>query len=225
MATDFVQMSIFDLLLPQQPDPVADIGIQTSEPSHLAKEFLDFKQESARRTGICPDWQACMHKDICFTPENEEKGICFIDEPDKVPDRGPFSLCELKVLAAGFMLVRYDRDAKKIELSEADICNGWTALSQFPTYAAAERALKELTGKGYIWTGLDGKIVMSGQSGKLMAEGFEFYRVYGFHSYDTGHCIKIGSKNWSNLAKYAGRVALRAAWNKLMTEDPKALEG
>lgn len=189
-------------------------------------EWQDTSQETSRRTDICFAWEACMHRDICFTPENEEAGICFIDEPDQLP-RGIFSRCELKVLAAGFSLVRYTREEKKIELSEADPINGWAALEPFPTFAAAERKLKELKDKGDIETGIDGKIIMTvwNRPGGLIKAGFEFYRVYGFHAYDTGHCIKVGSKNWSNLAKYKDRPELRIAWDKLMNEDPKALEG
>lgn len=220
MAKDFVQMDLFNW--PNSFEQLAaDYKDVVFEPCPQRKDI-----ENARRSGICPDWQACMHRDICFTPENEQDGICFIDEPDKLP-RGEFSRCELKVLAAGFHLVRYTREEKKLELSEADICNGWTALEPFPTYVAAERKLKELKSQGHIETGLDGKIIMSGwnQPGGLSKAGFEFYRVYGFHTYDTGHCIKVGSKNWSNLAKYKDRAELRAAWSRLMTEDPKALEG
>lgn len=220
MAKDFVQMDLLEW----------SNSYQTLAEQYKNIDFAPCAEradiENDRRTGICPDWQACMHHEICFTPQNEQAGICFIDEPDKLP-RETFSRCELKVLAGGFSLVRYTREEKKIELSEADPCNGWTALEVFPTFAAAERKLKELKDKGDIETGLDGKIIMTGwnQPGGLSKAGFEFYRVYGFHSYDTSHCIKIGSKNWSNLAKYKDRAELRAAWNKLMSEDPKALEG
>jgi hypothetical protein len=215
MASDFVQM-----------DLLAWGGVHPEQEECLHTPFDEFI-ENDRRTKICPDWQACMHQDICFTPENEQNGICFIDEPDKVPRSGPFSRCELKVLAEGFSLVRYTRDEKKIEVTKFIPEYGWDVLEPFPTFAAAERKLKELKEQGCIETGLDGKIIMSGwnQPGGLRKAGFEFYRVYGFHAYDTSHCIKVGSKNWSNLTKYKDRAELRAGWSKLMTEDPKALEG
>jgi hypothetical protein len=68
---------------------------------------------------------------------------------------------------------------------------------------------------------------MSGwnQPGGLLKSGFEFYRCYGFHDYDSSFCIKQGSKNWSNWGKYSSREELKKAWDKLMNEDPKALEG
>lgn len=56
----------------------------------LMKEAEEKKQaeldaESDRRTAICKNWAECQHKDICFTPANEKAGICFIDEPGKLP--------------------------------------------------------------------------------------------------------------------------------------------
>jgi len=41
--------------------------------------------ENDRRTGICKTWEECEHKDICFLPENEIAGVCYKDEPDKLP--------------------------------------------------------------------------------------------------------------------------------------------
>lgn len=185
-------------------------------------------EENERREAICKTWKECEHKEICFTPQNEEDGICFFDEPHRIPveHRPIFSRDQLKVLASGFNLVRYTRDEKKIEMSEADPCNGWLLLEPFPTFAAAERKLKELKERGDIETGIDGKIIMSGwnQPGGLLKAGFEFYRCCGLHSYDTSFCIKVGSKNWSNLAKYPDAAALRTAWSELMNNS-KALEG
>jgi len=137
-----------------------------------------------------------------------------------------FSRDELKIMAAGSQLVRYTRDEKKIECSGLDPAHGWTSGGSFPTYAAAERMLKYYKGINFVETDLNGKIVMSGwnQSSGLSKQGFEFYRAYGFHSFDTSFCIKVGSKNWSNLAKYPDQTALKLAWDQLM-QDPKALEG
>lgn len=212
MAKDFVQMSLLDLMMPE-----------------VVEALPQEETENERRDTICRMWRDCEHNGICFTPQNEEDGICFIDEPHRIPAelRPTFSRDEQKVLAAGFALVRYSREERKIELSEADPNNGWTALEPFATYAAAERKLKELKGKGNIETGLDGKIIMSGwnQHGGLIKHGFEFYRVYGLRHYDSGFCIKQGSKNWSNWGKFGNRGELKVAWDKLMNEDMKALEG
>lgn len=39
------------------------------------------EEEHARRESICATWTECEHQGICFTPENEEAGTCFKDEP------------------------------------------------------------------------------------------------------------------------------------------------
>ena len=56
----------------------------------LVEEIKEQKQQAelaefARRDGICKDWRFCDHKDICFLPENEIAGICFKDEPHRIP--------------------------------------------------------------------------------------------------------------------------------------------
>lgn len=43
------------------------------------------EEEHARRESICSIWTECEHQNICFTPENEEAGTCFRDEPHKLP--------------------------------------------------------------------------------------------------------------------------------------------
>lgn len=181
------------------------------------------------RDSICGEWRFCDYQDICFTPENESAGICFRSEPLKLPESvsSQFTRDQKKLLAAGFMLVRYNREAKLIEISLPDPADGWGQLPQFATYAAAERKLKEVKEAGRIETDLTGRIVMSGwnQPSGLLKSGFEFYRVYGFKKYETNFCIKVGSKNWSNLAKYSSKEELQNAWGGLMNNDPKALEG
>lgn len=161
----------------------------------------------------------------CVFPADQAQAAAPAPLPDNISD--VFSRDERKVLAAGFALVRYTRDAKLIQLSEADLCNGWCSLDPFKTYAEAERKLKELKSRGHIETDSRGKIVMSGwnQPGGLLKAGFEFYRSYWFRDEEKETCsIKVGSRNWSNLAKFGSRAELEAAWTKLM-EDPKALEG
>jgi hypothetical protein len=41
--------------------------------------------EMIRRDGICKEWRLCDYKDTCFTPENEEVGICFVDSQAALP--------------------------------------------------------------------------------------------------------------------------------------------
>ena len=192
--------------------------------------------EAAARDKICPEWRTCKHGEICMDDSINLECVCYLDEPDKLPGAPSplpegisdgFSRDQRKVLAAGFALVRYTRDAKLIQVSEADICNGWCSLDPFKTYAEAERKLKELKNRGHIETDSRGKIVMSGwhQSAGIKASGFEFYRSYWFNDGEKETCsIKVGSRNWSNLAKFDSRAELEAAWTKLM-DDPKALEG
>lgn len=137
-----------------------------------------------------------------------------------------FSRDQAKVLAAGFMLVRYTREEKLVEVSAPLMEEGWKQFEPFPTYAAAERKLKEMIESGRVNTDNTGKIIMTGwnQPG-VRKEGFEFYRCYGLYEYHTSCCIKQGSTNWSNWGKYKDREELKEAWDKLMNEDPKALEG
>lgn len=143
------------------------------------------------------------------------------------PREGYFSRDEIKVLSEGFNLVRYCRFDKTIEMSEADPCNGWLLLDPFPTYAAAERKLKEKKDRGDIETGTDGKIIMTGwnQPNGLSKAGFEFYRRYDINQYTPTGSIKQGSKNWSNWGKYDNQEELQAAWDTLMETDMKALRG
>lgn len=137
-----------------------------------------------------------------------------------------FTNDEKKLHTAGYILVKYNRELKTIQQTYIPPKKGWAPSVTFGTYAAAERTLKEaLQAEKVVEVTLEGKVNMTTCSRKLFTAGFEFYRVYGFHAYDTSHCIKVGSKNWSNLAKYKDQVELRIAWDKLMNEDPKALEG
>lgn len=140
-----------------------------------------------------------------------------------------FSRDERKLMDFGYSLVRYTREEKRIEITDAaQIHLGWITLDPFTTYAAAERKLKELKGFGLIEVNARGLVIMTGWNlpGGLLKSGFEFYRAYGLKDYDQhgGFCIKVGSKNWSNLAKYPDRESLQATWDELM-KDSKALEG
>lgn len=223
MGKDTLTLSLFDnapLLATPAPAKQAEFAAVDA----ILEEFNQEKQ-AKKNDSICKEWRSCIWSPACMTPENDETGICYRDEPQLL-SLTAFSRDEIKVVAAGFPLVKYFREDKKLQISEADPANGWTVLEPFSTYAAAERKLKELKASGHIETGLDGKIIMSGwnQPGGLLEAGFEFYRCYGFNTYDQGCCIKQGSKNWSHWAKYPGPEDLKVAWNKLM-QDPKALEG
>ena len=138
-----------------------------------------------------------------------------------------FSRDQMKLMDAGFSIVKYIREEKKILQNCSTPELGWFLVGVYPTYAAAERKLKEMKDGGCIETDLDGTIIMSGwnQPGGLLKAGFEFYRCYGLREYDANCCIKQGSKNWSNWGKYKDQAELREAWDKLMNEDMKALEG
>jgi hypothetical protein len=46
---------------------------------------VEDETEHARRDSICKEWIECEHKNICFTPQNEEEAICFKDEPHRIP--------------------------------------------------------------------------------------------------------------------------------------------
>lgn len=129
----------------------------------------------------------------------------------------------MKVIDAGFPLVKYYREQKIIRVSEAELSNGWAVLPEFTTYAQAERELKRLKTAGHIESNIDGTIVMTGwnQPGSLITSGFEFYRCYGLRDFDTTCCIKQGSRNWK---KFDNKDDLLQAWYALM-QDPKALEG
>lgn len=176
---------------------------------------------------ICKEWRACIWGSACMDDKTvNPECVCFKDEPQKLTPSA-FSRDERKILAAGFDLVKYFRDRKVVLMSEADPANLWTALEPFPTYAAAERKLKELKAQGNIETGLDGKIIMSGwnRPGSLIDAGFEFYRVYGLRDFDQeGFSIRAGSKNWSICQRATSKEELQTAWNMLMQTE-KALEG
>ena len=183
---------------------------------------------AAVRDSICAEWRSCIWAEACMTPANDDTGICYKDEPEQLPLTS-FSRDELKVLQAGFFLVKYFREEKILRIADGPNDQGWKVLEPFKTYAAAERELNGYKAAGYVESDRQGKIIMTGwhQPQGLREEGFEFYRAYGLrdNSYQGEPCcIKIGSRNWSNLAKYPDKTAIRSAWEELM-KDPKALEG
>lgn len=135
---------------------------------------------------------------------------------------------QIKVMDEGFFLIKYIREEKKILCTGMDPLNGWYLHGIYETYAKAERILKDLyAGPMNVRIGEGNEIIMTGwnQPGGLLKAGFEFYRVYGLRDYDAGFCIKQGSKNWSNWKKFSNREELQTAWDNLMNNDLKALEG
>ena len=138
-----------------------------------------------------------------------------------------YSLDHAKVLAEGYRLIIYHREDKKLEMTAVNPLDGWIIKDGYATYAATERALKEiLSAPEWIAAGKNGTIGGSSSAGgEIRQAGFEFYRIYGLHDYDSSFCIKQGSKNWSNWGKYSSREELQAAWDTLMATDMKALRG
>lgn len=185
------------------------------------------EEQHAINDSTCKEWRWCQWGEACMSPANDQEAFAYCENPRKAP-LSALSRDELKVVAAGFPLVKYFREEKTIRVSEADPANGWIELPAFATYAQAERKLKALKEEGHIESSVDGTIVMTGWNipGRIKDAGFEFYRRYGHRAYDAGMgcCIKTGSRNWSNLAKYDTTEQLQQAWEHLM-QQPKALEG
>ncbi|NTW87802.1 MAG: hypothetical protein HGB26_01460 [Desulfobulbaceae bacterium] len=219
MARDSFTLSLFDHIVDanKKVEPITAAAPVTT--AHVAGE-------ETCRDEICKEWLTCRWGDACMDDHQINlECCCFKDEPHRIP-LDALSRDERKVASAGLPLVKYFREQKTIWVSCAELANGWEKLPEFATYAQAERKLKALKEQGHIESDRDGKIVMSGWmiANALRANGFEFYRCYGLEDYQTGCCIKIGSKNWSNLAKYDTPEELRAAWDDLMNQ-PSALEG
>lgn len=141
-----------------------------------------------------------------------------------------FSRDEAKLLHAGLSLVRYNREAKTIDLisSGEDSEKGVVAWlkhesSPFATYSAAERELKSiLSEKGTIEVTLEGQVTGHKES-ELEAAGFGLYRVEGIVPGHGTPRIKIWP-NWCTWNKYNSPSECKAAWDELM-KDEKALQG
>ncbi len=150
-------------------------------------------------------------------------------QPDLIKTRAAticYSPDETKILASGFSLVRYDREAKTVQCNFVDNPDkGWAPAVPFNTYAAAEKTLKEMLQLAtVVEVSLDGKANMTTSSKKLFAAGFEFYRSEGIvpgHGYPR---IKQYSKNWGTWQKYETPEQCQAAWDELM-QDQIALQG
>ena len=138
-----------------------------------------------------------------------------------------FSRDEQKLIAAGYVLVKYDREAKSIQQTYIESGNGWTPAITFKTFAAAEKTLKEAIAlENVVEVTLDGKVNFASCRSKLFKAGFDFYRTEGIisgHGHDVPR-IKQASKNWGTWGKYEHPYQLKNAWDELM-KDEKALIG
>ena len=197
----------------------------------LLKEAEEEKKQAqeAERDSICHEWRECGYRDVCFTPENIEAGICFKDEPDKLITPASeltfenlmtwgFNRNEAKILTAGFSLVKYDREAKQLSISAEDPRAGWMTLPARETFSAAERDLEKMIEDGLINVAGNIKGTVAGHkcTHKLRAAGFEFYR-------NGGDRIKFGD-SWKTWKKFDDSMDCSAAFETLLTSNPKALE-
>jgi len=133
---------------------------------------------------------------------------------------------ELKMIKAGFSLIRYDREDRNLYRTCKDPALGRFLVLHGKTYAECERKLDELLKDDakLVQVTADGSAADRHAEAKLRAAGFEFYR---FEKGSPGVTpkIKVGSKNWGMLAKYKDDAELAVEWKKLMNEDPLALQG
>ena len=193
-----------------------------------AEELAEF----ARRDTICDEWRFCEHKDICFLPENESEGICFkSDSNSRLPDQTPLGTLtfqelmgwgykrnEAKIIAAGFQLVKFDREEKQLSVTAVDPRGGWLQLPARETWAAAERDLETMITDGMINVVGNNKAGVSGNKciSALRNKGFEFYRKEDSR-------IKYGS-GWRTWKKFNTPEECTTAWDTLMTTHPYVLE-
>ena len=136
---------------------------------------------------------------------------------------------EIKILRAGFSLVRYNREEKTISETWDDPILGWYLVDSYNTYAAAERKLAEIVqDPAIVQVSLDGKGVYSGRDeNKLQKAGFDFYRVEDPAFNDSYPRIKSRSSGWGTFKRFekGDNVGVRSAFADLMENDEKALEG
>jgi hypothetical protein len=156
-------------------------------------------------------------------PEVVEQQPCLIQMPETADC---FNCDEHKLLVAGYILVKYNRELKTIQQTYIPPKRGWAPSVTFGTFAAAERTLKEaLAADNVVEVCLEDEVNMTSSSKKLYAAGFEFYRSEGIiPGHGISPRIKQGSKNWSTWGKYESPEELKAAWVELM-KDQKALNG
>jgi len=138
-----------------------------------------------------------------------------------------FTRDEAKVLVAGFSLVKYFREEKKVIASCKDPLLGWYLVGIKTTYAAAERELKDrLQDAMTVESCVEGKIVMNTSAKKLYAAGFDFFRMRGVDlQYGESPKIVQGRSNWSTWGKYETVPAMVKEWFGVVMPDPKALQG
>lgn len=144
--------------------------------------------------------------------------------------RKGFSLDEAKILAAGFNLVRYVREEKRIDSALPDGPEPDTWLKGLPdkTFAAAEKrlaAILEAPREIFVSEGCVSTAYKGNKSwGKLTLAGFDFYRKEGVTPGHGTPRIKCYSRNWGTWEKFETPAQVEAAWEELMKNE-KALEG
>lgn len=147
---------------------------------------------------------------------------------DILQEKG-FSHDEAKILAAGFILVRYNREEKRVDLAtpKGPVPDSWLKGLPEKTYAAAERSLGYLLdAPSYIQVDENGYAERSSHKSikKLVDAGFEFYRQEGVMKGHGTPRIKIASKNWGTWRKFESGAEVVDAWTELMKNE-KALQG
>jgi hypothetical protein len=205
----------------------------------------------AKCTGKCNSGQACSQgKDPvqlairarAFDIDCLHGAMDGLSPIDSLLVRG-FSRDEAKILMTGYDLVRYDREAKTVWLAETqytieDGRDNWvidperdearwykTGKSPYPTFASAERAVKEILDDGAtIEIGGDGKVVHCNNR-DLLDAGFDFYRTEGIiPGHGIAPRIKSFTKGWGTVQKFDTPAECQKAWDELMLTD-KALQG
>lgn len=234
-------------------DEEVPAGFDVAEPV-LEIEWKEIEEDTtdrdAWRDSTCGEWRECSFAEPCFAQDYTGDAVCLKDEAAKAiapevaddedtthPERPTFlgmdfqdmmkwswSRDEAKLLAAGFRLVRLDREMKRIDVSCHNPRLYWTADTVRETFAAAERDLKRaIEGpEQFVEVSMDGQTQDRGH--KLKAAGFTFYRVECLTGHHEQCRIKIGP-NWSTWKKFDTPAECQAAWDDLMDNDPMALEG
>jgi len=139
---------------------------------------------------------------------------------------------EAKILAAGFILVRYIREEKTVyERLPGDKWHlGWLKLmgSPFATFTQAERQLAAiLKDPQVIQVRPETGEVITGTGrcyDKLVLAGFDLYRSEGIVAGHGRPRIKCYTKGWGNWKKFETGKECQKAWDELMLTD-KALQG
>ena len=136
-----------------------------------------------------------------------------------------FSRNAAKLLMAGFTLVSYDREQKTIFTTTENLRDGWFPNDPYTTYAQAERALdRMLEDPGTVAIARNKKGSITGGAKHL--GDYTFYRLFNERKEFGANepCRIKKGPNWTTFMKASDIEVILAAWEDLMTNDPKALE-